>query len=455
MSLSVLTINEIESRIRDFKEVQYRDKIINDNWFISFSHSCTLDFQNCHFKSDINLNFPSEVLYKVSFTNCTFESMVDICITGSGENEVNLIGSDFTKGFKLKTESRTVLLNCTNVHWDNEIFLNGCTFASLLFIEAKGGSVAKLVAHDITVSRESNFSKASIPNVNLSHSLFHSHLTLDSCNFYETNLRNCNFSGSIYANLGEFGRYLYLNGSKVGGKFVAPTLNVNSSRCLGEFSGCVFENDVYLDYSSFDRFVCVRSKFKEAFSLNSVKIRSVDFVGTLFFQAGDFSNTKFLESNKESFQIIKSQLLLSENKAEALYYLSKELTEYEKILSKKKLSAEKILLFLNRISNNHGTDWLRGLCFTGCISILLYTFYLLLLPSRFFEWGWNGWDSFWQVSNNVMIYYFEFIAIFRDFTFIEGGNPNWLSYIIDFFSRIAIGYGIYQTVQAFRKFGKS
>lgn len=455
MSLSVLTTNEIENRIRDFKEVQYRDKMINDSLFLSVSHSCILDFQNCHFKSDINLNFPLEVLYKISFTNCSFESTVDVFMAGSGQNYIAFVGSNFIKGFKLKTESRTVSLNCTNVSWGKIISLNGCKFESLLFIEAKGGDASKLLAHDISVSQEANFSKAVISIVNLSHSLFHGDLTLDSCNFSETNLKNCNFSNSGYANFGEFEKHIFFNGSKVNGKLIAPSLNAKSPKCIGDFSGCVFENDAYFDFSIFDRFACLRSKFKEAFSLNGAKINSVDFAGTLFFQAGDFSNTKFLESNKESFQIIKSQLLRGENKAESLYYLSKELAEYEKKLSGKGWGAERVLLFLNRISNNHGTDWLRGVYFTGVVSILLYTFYLLLLPKRFFVWGWDGWDSFWEVSNNFVIHYFEFIAIFRDFNFIEGGDPNWLSYVIDFFSRIAIGYGIYQTVQAFRKFGKS
>jgi len=56
--------------------------------------------------------------------------------------------------------------------------------------------------------------------------------------------------------------------------------------------------------------------------------------------------------------------------------------------------------------------------------------------------------------NSTMMYFFKFFIITHDLDFMKGFKPNFLSYLIDSIGRIFIGYGIYQTVQAFRKYGK-
>lgn len=68
--------------------------------------------------------------------------------------------------------------------------------------------------------------------------------------------------------------------------------------------------------------------------------------------------------------------------------------------------------------------------------------------------GWESFDSFMINTSEVLKNYFIFLLSthrFNEFSYIE---PTGLSYFIDVIARVFISYGIYQTIQAFRKFGR-
>ncbi|HEX4849381.1 MAG TPA: hypothetical protein VFV08_01180, partial [Puia sp.] len=87
-------------------------------------------------------------------------------------------------------------------------------------------------------------------------------------------------------------------------------------------------------------------------------------------------------------------------------------------------------------------------------SLLFYIFYLFTLVRSPIEWGWRGWADFYQATNLVCKYFFRFFIVTHDLDFMGAYNPTALSYLVDTVGRIVIGYGIYQTIQAFRKYGK-
>jgi len=60
-----------------------------------------------------------------------------------------------------------------------------------------------------------------------------------------------------------------------------------------------------------------------------------------------------------------------------------------------------------------------------------------------------------RIAVNIYFeYFFHFLIPTHRFGFIETSITTGLSNFIDFLSRIFIGFGIYQTIQAFRKFGR-
>lgn len=116
-----------------------------------------------------------------------------------------------------------------------------------------------------------------------------------------------------------------------------------------------------------------------------------------------------------------------------------------------------ILLLFNRISNYFGTDWVRGVVFTMMTGSLVSFF---LLCRNYNLWHINIYDiNAWIQSIGFLI---RIINVVDMKPFEENGNSlvklvdnNDTNNIILFIGRIFVAYGVYQTVQAFRKFGKS
>ncbi|BDD13037.1 hypothetical protein FUAX_54690 (plasmid) [Fulvitalea axinellae] len=140
---------------------------------------------------------------------------------------------------------------------------------------------------------------------------------------------------------------------------------------------------------------------------------------------------------------------------------------------------------LNRLSNLHGLSWVRALVFTvsiiiGLFSGLLY-FGLEINAKSEHPWSYKpatSWSNFsYEATKNsisdamrplaqfaIPTHRAKFLKDDIDAIIYEGQtlptdadrdkNYNHWFYIIDFLSRIFIGYGIYQFIAAFRKFNK-
>lgn len=117
--------------------------------------------------------------------------------------------------------------------------------------------------------------------------------------------------------------------------------------------------------------------------------------------------------------------------------------EYKQLLLSNRLSFDSILLFLNLISNNNGKSWIRGVAFTILMSFFFYVLYLYNIGIDF-----NGTESLKD--------YVIFITSFPKLELIKYSCENELWYIklTIWCARIFIAYGIYQTISAFRKYGK-
>lgn len=121
-----------------------------------------------------------------------------------------------------------------------------------------------------------------------------------------------------------------------------------------------------------------------------------------------------------------------------------ESLEHKKLLFSKKCGFDSILLFLNWVSNDNGRSWSRGVLFTLIVAFIFFRIYLYNL----------------NVSFNFKECYTEYILFITSFPKLELDgyselNDNWKIKLVIWLSRIFISYGIYQTIAAFRKYGKS
>ena len=105
-----------------------------------------------------------------------------------------------------------------------------------------------------------------------------------------------------------------------------------------------------------------------------------------------------------------------------------------------------ITFWFNRLSNKHGESWGRAFMFTAGVAALFYVAFLVSIGRIF-----RPTDIDWNLAGQ----YFSYLDPTHKITFLgDDVKLNFLSYLIDFLSRIFVGYGIYQFIAAFRKHGK-
>jgi len=183
-----------------------------------------------------------------------------------------------------------------------------------------------------------------------------------------------------------------------------------------------------------------------------------------------FLDAKIDKANRETWRIIKNEFIKQNNRIESIKYHSLEMNEYEKelfdnkklvklstlrfirdflLVFKKGNRTDKFIVFINRISNGNNDKPFRGIVFTLISTLIFYLIFLVIL----------------KIENNISFNYsFKYLGInFKqilqllnitnwDYTPFNL-TYNW-AYSILVIGRIVIGFGIYQTVQAFRKFGR-
>jgi hypothetical protein len=194
--------------------------------------------------------------------------------------------------------------------------------------------------------------------------------------------------------------------------------------------------------------------FKEVLSCQSIECNELVLDKTVFLQSADFLDAVIKDGTRETFRSIKSEFLKSNNAVESQVYQAKELRVYERNINFRTHTKEKIVLWSNKVSNDFGTNWVRGVYFTFICAFGCYCLYILTLAKWPVKFGWEGWESFVKAMDIFGKYFFKFMIVTHDMEFMSFARPNTISFLFDFLGRILIGYGIVQTIIAFRKYGK-
>lgn len=228
----------------------------------------------------------------------------------------------------------------------------------------------------------------------------------------------------------------------------------NSDNSSVNFTNINFESRVSFEFSKLSYLKFESVYFKEIVSFQMFECDKIELNKTHFDKVG-FFNDLIIKSPAEcslsTIRTIKNQLFKTENKIDYARFNNIEMNIL--IKDKSTRSRDLILLLLNKNSNDFGTDWAKGIGFTFKIS--LFFFALLLIVNNFLK-------SNYPLTLNTANEFADFSFIlnyFLKFIFNLGFNDNeiqsngWL-YLIFIFAKLFIGYGIYQTIQAFRKYGK-
>lgn len=245
------------------------------------------------------------------------------------------------------------------------------------------------------------------------------------------------------------------------------------------FSMATFIGNVLFTYSLFNtKVIFARTKFKKGIDLSqsiiSGKLQPFD----LQFDFKKYT-TKYVGKDDETYQnyIDRDAIIPLVNKAHTFQVLKKAfedignysdsilmLREEKKTLKelvKAKLKdkdltvnkGDKWILSLNRLSNNYRSDFRNGIWFTLGVTFV-FGFLTLVFTEEFqrhFCWGCEfDKDSFIKGVK----FLFNFLNPARRITYLDSFDLRFygIAYLFDFLGRMAVGYGIYQTIQAFRKF---
>lgn len=409
------------------------------------------------FNNSIHFAIQDTKYCNINLAGSTFENSVNITVRGEGLAIINLSNCEFKSGLEIESNSIKTEVIANNSKATGTIELGNSGFSKLLFnnfhfIALSNGNRFNLESANIL--NELSFHKSYLGNASFNETTFNCKAKFDGVKFDESTFYNAIFKDDLYFNVAELGKHIFFNGSTFDKKVLIVQCNKSSTNCSGDFSGCIFSDEVYFNFSLFNSITFKNCSFNNIASFKDSNFQEVEFERCFFGKGADFSNTKYPKGDRETFRLIRSELLKVNNKFESLYYHSKELSFYQQNLSYKNQFGEKSMLWLNRISTNHGLIWTRGLFFTLVVAMIFYSLYLLALPIKPFKFGWVSWDSFISASDTTVEYFLRFLNITHDFDFMKQYSPNSINYFLDFTSKIFIGYGIYQTIQAFRKYGK-
>ena len=293
--------------------------------------------------------------------------------------------------------------------------------------------------------------------IDFSGSIFEKDVSFENSTFYnkalflDTTFRgNTNFKNTRFLKLVDFFE----------AKFLQKTIFYKTDFLeKSVFAKTIFHENVLFTYSTINTMILRQTDFIKGFdfslcsSIDSIQIFNIKYNDDKYsipnIVESDYeSSVRFigdipLFNKKETYRIFKNQLDKIGDYTTALDFKKLEMKTYQQFTDLK--SFEKIILWFNKCSNDFDSNWIQGVAFTFGCGILFS--YLTLINTDNYVWDicFNN-VSFDEISTNLI----KFMSPIHDLHYIE--NQSAVAYLFDFLGRIFVGYGIYQTIQAFRKY---
>lgn len=289
---------------------------------------------------------------------------------------------------------------------------------------------------------------------------FESECDLSAITFSESvSFHNCTFKHELYLVHTTFSKNFIIDNSIFDGNINLDNTSINSYLSI---TNSVFNNNLLFINTVVNGLLILRNlELKKGLDLslgvfNKMNLFSLDVKN---FESSTNNNQKeYLKIVREDEKLIPSLNKLETFRIIRKYFESNGSIEKsnkyfkieQEILHQKDISHDnkenKVILFFNKWSNRFNESVLSGILFTIFIGFIFY--FLTLLTTEQFTWNFKEIDC-----NFSFINYIKFLNPTHN---IENLNLdlNAGSYILDFLGRIFVGYGIYQTIAAFRRFKK-
>jgi len=278
---------------------------------------------------------------------------------------------------------------------------------------------------------------------NFFRSTFHNPVTFNRTRFYDTAVLSAvTFKENVLFSYAVINKSMLLRGT-----FPEKGFDLSLAIIRGDLSLFNFKMNDFKTYNRIHKDVNVAMEKYDGFN---AYINAYDDV---YEDAVSNKHLIPIENKRETYRILKNQLENQKNYIGAVSYAVKERRTYL-IESWRELKngvhffnpiSNMIVLSLNGLSNWFGQSYIQGALFTILIGGLFFTLALSYIGSFEFTWNYEQWQ--WE-------HFVQFLNPTHRFDYMKAVDPNpktWF-FIWDFIGRILVGYGIYQTIQAFRKF---
>ena len=458
---------------------------INGKYLISYITNCKLktlllkDINTEYSQSESKINFNKN--NEIEKLNITCSNLYSDIIFNEGIYKNIHLEGDFRNTVFFKGNIKTEYLFFESSTFYKRLDFEDGVFTYVNFYRSNFQGLIWFNSYNILTKKNSNLS---IKDFSIHECAFDKNISVNSVKISYLNLSNNNFKQLLSFNtyqkedMDKAKTNVNISGINQGSVFFE---NINTNISLG---GINFGN---INFKNIDIQHLIISDFqnKGVVSFNNIKsgdlliitdsiVGNIDFMGSdvTLFKEFVFSNSNLVGINfsKHPFNILsyssnpvigygiidkskwntnlknvynqlKKNALLKGDIDTSIKYQS---LEYNYLFKEKNFGFDKVLLFLNLISNKNGLSWFRGVLFT---LITAYLFMLLYLKTINID--------------------FNFQDTLKDYTFFISSFPKleiekystipitWESNLVIWISRIFVSYGIYQTIAAFRKYGKS
>lgn len=210
----------------------------------------------------------------------------------------------------------------------------------------------------------------------------------------------------------------------------------------------IFNGNIYFDQAVINEILLTNILFDTYITFNNATINKIKIDNVIFNRGAlSLSGTTIKSvTDEQSARILKIEAIKASNQYVALDLKAKELRLLNRYLPwNYKNLKEKIVLTFNWLSNDYGQNWIRGVLFTIISWIIFFSLFIIVRD------GWG--ETFIWSDSQYLTEAANFFWILSGISGL-GENVNWIRFILFFLGKISIGYGIYQTISAFRKYGK-
>lgn len=302
------------------------------------------------------------------------------------------------------------------------------------------------------------------------------------CDFYDTDFSDVTFENKIRIQKSRFHRFLIFNNTTF--KSLIDFWNTDfyekvifyktDFETTAVFSAATFYENVLFTYTLLAKQVIFRGTnvnkgIDLSLAIHKGSLSIFDFHVSDFESIdGNLDKTGYeksvgekgdipIKNKRETFRILKRAFENNSDYIHSLNYKKLELKTYKSILNQK-ISAndekwnsriDKSILLLNKYSNNYGTRFEIGILFTILVGFLFY--YLSFISSKEYSFSLCTVDWNKEVLEMYWSNFIRFLNPTHNDQYL-GEKNTFLFYLFDYIGRIAVGYGLYQTIQAFRKY---